>query len=74
MDFLKEVDSSNYLAHWVVIEFKKTFELLEDIFSRHLAKFGLSKVKFGALVQLLYAGDEGLALSELGEKMEVSRG
>ena len=70
---MKEDNKNKYLAHRVMIEFAKTSDLLEDIFSRHFARFGLSKVKFTALVQLLYADDAGLALSELSEKLEVSR-
>ena len=64
---------NNYLAHRIVFEITKTFDLLEDTFSKHFAKFGLSSVKFKALMQLMLAGEEGLTLSELGEKMDVSR-
>ncbi|MCL6558214.1 MAG: MarR family transcriptional regulator [Firmicutes bacterium] len=46
---------------------------MEDVFSRHFARFGLTPVKFNALMQLMYAGDDGLALSELGERMHVTR-
>lgn len=70
---MKQGNGGNYLAHRVVIELTSTFELMEDVFSRHFARFGLSGVKYRALMQLQYAGEEGLPLSELGEKMQVSR-
>lgn len=70
---LKEIRNGNYLAHRVAIEITKTYDLLDDVFNRHFTRFGLSPVKFNALMQLLHAGDEGLALSELSEKMLVSR-
>jgi len=73
MVLLKEIRNGNYLAHRVAIEITKTYDLLEDVFNRHFARFGLSPVKFSALMQLLHAGDEGLAFSELSEKMLVSR-
>lgn len=64
--------NGNYLAHRVVVELTRAFDLLEDVLNRHFARFGLSPVKFNALVHLQYNGDVGLALSELGEKMLVS--
>lgn len=70
---MKEIRNGNYLAHRVAIEITKTYDLLDDVFNRHFARFGLSPVKFNALMQLLHAGDEGLVLSELSEKMLVSR-
>lgn len=73
MVLLKEIRNGNYLAHRVAIEITKTYDLLDDVFNRHFARFGLSPVKFNALMQLLHAGDEGLVLSELSEKMLVSR-
>lgn len=65
-------ENGNYLAHRVVFEITRTFDLLEDVSNRYFARFGLSPVKFNALVQLHYAGDDGLPLSELGEKMLVT--
>ena len=52
-NLMKEDNKNKYLAHRVMSEFAKTSDLLEDIFSRHFARFGLSKVKFTTLVQLL---------------------
>ncbi|MCL6639548.1 MAG: MarR family transcriptional regulator [Firmicutes bacterium] len=66
-------DGDRYLAHRVIIEIASTYDLMEDVFNRHLARFGISQVKYKAMMQLLYAGDDGLPLSELGEKMAVSR-
>lgn len=70
---MDESNGSNYLAIRTVIELAKACDLMEDVFNRHFARFGLSQVKFNALMQLMYAGESGLALSELGERMLVSR-
>jgi len=63
----------SYLAIRTIIELTKTYDVLEDIMGRHFARFGLSLPKFNALMQLRHAGDRGLALSELGERMYVSK-
>ncbi|WP_040413317.1 MarR family transcriptional regulator [Desulfosporosinus sp. OT] len=39
----------------------------------HFSRFGLSWVKFNALIHLYMTGDRGLIQSELGNKMLVSR-
>lgn len=62
-----------YLAIRTVIELTKTADVLDDVFSRHLAQYGLSRAKFNALMQLRLAPGEGLTLSGLGQKMLVSR-
>lgn len=64
---------NRYLAVRTVIELTRTAEVLDDVFSRHLARFGLSRAKFNALVHLRHATGLGLTLSELGQKMLVSR-
>lgn len=46
---------------------------MDDVFAMHFARYGLSRAKFSALVQLRMAGDRGLTQSELGKKMLVSR-
>lgn len=65
--------NESYLAIRTIIELTQTYDLLEDIMGRHFARFGLSQPKFNALMQLRQAGGRGLALSELGERMLVSR-
>jgi len=62
-----------YLAIRTIIELTRTYDTLEDIMGRHFARFGLSQPKFNAMMQMRQAGDQGLALSELGERMLVSR-
>lgn len=62
-----------YGAIRTIIELSKSYDLLEDVLSRHFARFGLSTPKFNALMQLRNAGERGLSLSELGERMLVSR-
>jgi MarR family 2-MHQ and catechol resistance regulon transcriptional repressor len=46
---------------------------MEDLFSMHFARYGLSSSKFNVLIQLYMTGDRGLIQSELGKKMLVSR-
>ncbi len=62
-----------YSSIRTIIELTKTYDMLEDVLSRHFARFGLSYPKFNALMQLRNAGESGLSLSELGERMLVSR-
>lgn len=62
-----------YLSTRTMIELTSTYDALEDVFSMHFARYGLSWPKFNALVQLFMAGDPGLNQSELGKKMLVSR-
>lgn len=49
------------------------YDALEDVFSMHYARYGLSWPKFNALIHLYMAGDHGLIQSELSKKMLVSR-
>lgn len=49
------------------------YDALEDVFSMHYARYGLSWPKFNALIHLYMAGDRGLIQSELSKKMLVSR-
>jgi MarR family transcriptional regulator, 2-MHQ and catechol-resistance regulon repressor len=39
----------------------------------HFARYGLSKAKFNALIQIFMTGGHGLTQSELGKKLLVSR-
>jgi len=56
----------------LLINFVKTYNLLERILQQHYGQFGLSEAKFNALF-LLYRAKGGLLLSELGEQMLVTR-
>ncbi|MDQ0285787.1 MULTISPECIES: MarR family winged helix-turn-helix transcriptional regulator [Desulfofundulus] len=68
-----QTQGEGYLAVRTVIELTRTMDLLEDLLARHFAHFNLSQPKFNALMELYYAGEEGLPLSELGQRMLVSR-
>lgn len=69
----KNKPNEAYLAIRTIIELTRTYDTLEDIMGRHFARFGLSQPKFNAMMQMRQAGDRGLALSELGERMLVTR-
>ena len=56
-----------------MLDLTSTWDTLEDVFSMHFARYGLSWPKFNALVQLYMAGDRGMTQSELSKKMLVSR-
>ncbi len=49
------------------------WDSLDDVLEMHFARYGLSKAKFNALVQLFMTGGQGLTQSELGKMMLVSR-
>ena len=70
----KNVDTQDrYLSTCAIFELISTWDTLEDVFSMHFARYGLSWPKFNALVQLYMAGDQGMTQSELSKKMLVSR-
>lgn len=46
---------------------------LDEVLELHFAKYGLSKAKFNALIQLFMIGGEGMTQTELGKKLLVSR-
>lgn len=62
-----------YLSKQALYELTSLQDALEDVFSMHFARYGLSEPKFKALIHLYMAGDRGLIQSELGAKMLVSR-
>lgn len=66
-------NNNRYHAIRLVIEFTRTMDQLDDLLARHFARFNLSQPKFNALMELRLAGDAGLPLSELGQRMLVSR-
>lgn len=78
MEKLKKISASYLWVHEIenksIIELKKTTELLEELHSRFFAKFGISNTKFNVLA-ILYTGDNaGMILSEIGERMLVTKG
>ncbi|WP_169832984.1 MarR family winged helix-turn-helix transcriptional regulator [Geosporobacter ferrireducens] len=78
MEKLKKISESYLWVHEIenksIVELKKTTELLEEIHNRFFSKFGISNTKFNVLV-ILYKGDEsGMILSEIGERMLVTKG
>jgi len=56
----------------LLIQFARTFNLLESILNKHYQSYGLSEAKFNAIF-LLYRSDDGLLLSELGNMMLVTK-
>lgn len=65
--------ADRYLSTRTLIELDSACEALKDLFAMHYAGYGLSRVKFNALIQLHMAGEGGLNQSELGKKLQVSR-
>ena len=63
----------HYLSKRTLYELKTTWDAIEDVFSMHFARYGLSSAKFNALIHLYMAGDQGLTQSELGNKLLVAR-
>ncbi|OAT81422.1 MarR family winged helix-turn-helix transcriptional regulator [Desulfotomaculum copahuensis] len=66
-------NKNRYHAIRLVIELTRTMDQLDDLLAGHFARFNLSQPKFNALMELRLAGDAGLPLSELGQRMLVSR-
>ncbi|MFZ5646570.1 MAG: MarR family winged helix-turn-helix transcriptional regulator [Bacillota bacterium] len=66
-------EANRYLSIRTVIALASACDALEDVMAMHFARFGLSRAKFEALIQLRMAGDGGLTQSDLGKKMMVSR-
>lgn len=64
---------NRYQAIRLAIELTKSMDQLEELLARHFARFNLSQPRFNALMELRLAGEEGLPLSELGQRMLVSR-
>lgn len=62
-----------YLSKQALYELNSFHDTLNDLFSMHYARYGLSEPKFKALIHLYMTGDQGLIQSELGAKMQVSR-
>ncbi|GBF32941.1 transcriptional regulator [Desulfocucumis palustris] len=69
----KGAGPDHYLSKNALFVLGSVWDTLEDVFSMHFARYGLSWPKFNALIHLYMAGDRGLTQSELGKKMLVSR-
>lgn len=61
------------IACKTIIEFKKTHEMLETIFDSYFQKYDISDSKFNLLVILYKSSERGLALSEIGDRMLVTK-
>ena len=61
------------IASKTIIDFKKTHEMLETVFDNHFKKFDISDSKFKLLVILYKSSEGGLALSEIGNRMQVTK-
>lgn len=61
------------IASKTIIEFKKTHEMLETVFDSYFQKFDISDSKFNLLVILYKTSEGGLALSEIGDRMLVTK-
>src|SRR6266511_153498 len=64
---------NRYASTRALIELTLLHDELEDVFSMHFARYGLSRAKFNALIQLYMDDNQGLTQSELGKRMLVSR-
>ncbi|MGH4139583.1 MarR family winged helix-turn-helix transcriptional regulator [Clostridium sp.] len=53
--------------------FIKTTFLIDNVFEIYYKKIGLSKTQFYSLYVVYLAGEEGLTLSDLGNKMRVTK-
>lgn len=65
--------SDRYFSTRTLIELTIFQDSLDDVLEMHFARYGLSKAKFNALIQLFMTGGQGLTQSELGKKLLVSR-
>ncbi|SMC97695.1 transcriptional regulator, MarR family [Sporomusa malonica] len=65
--------SDRYFSIRTLIELTVFQDNLDDVLEMHFARYGLSKAKFNALIQLFMTGGQGLTQSELGKKLLVSR-
>jgi len=61
------------IASKTIIEFKKTHEMLEEVFESYFQEYDISDSKFNLLVILYNSPDKGLMLSEIGDRMLVTR-
>lgn len=72
-DLLNTYDWIDDVSTKLMGNFIKTTLLIDKIFDKYYKEIGLSKPQFQSLYLVYLAGDEGLALSELGSKMCVTK-
>ncbi|WP_198931003.1 MarR family winged helix-turn-helix transcriptional regulator [Sporomusa sphaeroides] len=65
--------SDSYFSIRTLIELTVFQDNLDDVLEMHFSRYGLSRAKFSALIQLYMTGGGGLTQSELGKKLLVSR-
>lgn len=65
--------SDSYFSLRTLIELTSLQANLDEVMETHFSRYGLSKAKFNALMQLFMTGGQGLTQSELGKKLLVSR-
>jgi MarR family 2-MHQ and catechol resistance regulon transcriptional repressor len=61
------------IASRTIIEFKKTHEMLEEVFENYFQEYDISDSKFNLLVILYNSSEKGLMLSEIGDRMLVTK-
>ncbi|WP_066505444.1 MarR family winged helix-turn-helix transcriptional regulator [Abyssisolibacter fermentans] len=61
------------VANKVIVEIKKTTEILEEMHNVFFSEFNISSTKFNLMVILYNAPVEGLPLSEIGDQMLVTK-
>lgn len=61
------------IANKVIIELKKTADILEEVHSSFFNHFDISHTKFNVLVILYKNAEKGMMLSDIGEQMLVTK-
>ncbi|MBB6217112.1 MarR family 2-MHQ and catechol resistance regulon transcriptional repressor [Anaerosolibacter carboniphilus] len=62
------------ITNKVIIELKKTSDILEELHSQFFSRYGISNTKFNVLAILYNGPMEGMILSEISELMLVTKG
>jgi len=61
------------VASKTIIEIKRTHEMLEEVFDSYFHEYGISDSKFNVLVILYKNPEKSMMLSEIGERMLVTK-
>ncbi|HHW01827.1 MAG TPA: MarR family transcriptional regulator [Thermoanaerobacterales bacterium] len=61
------------IASRAILEFKRTHEMLEEVFENYFQEYDISDSKFNLLVILYNSSEKGLMLSEIGDRMLVTK-
>ena len=56
-----------------MIELNAFQDIFDDVLEIHFSRYGLSRAKYNALMQVFMTGGQGLTQSELGKMLLVSR-